>query len=482
MNNKVYFNYGSRISSKEISEAIGLTPGPGPVCGFGSVAINGNSLDVYPYGYGDEGSANINTFDPLRYQIRDRILSHRLSCKEDADPTDYNVNFCFINKDGILYRSGAQVLHIDIEGVNSGETKEVLLFAEHNYVEEAVQNQPIIRAFWNDSNFRFYDLYKRSTDTYYPISISSRKATISKDNDPAYNGNITYKTLIDNVESACETYRRNQKNMVFLGVYGEGFDLLNNNNLENFSIVPYNGIFPLEVRYNQNIHSYLTESIGRLENFVGYKYIDTKQDKDGNPFNNLAKYVENLIEDRIKSIKDLIDSSILAPGSIILFDGENIPIGWEDYSKASGRIVIGYKEGGIPLYNPSTGIKSNELTTVGSVYNPLEEYGTYSIKIKGSDLPKHFHGIGLKLGRQDNDQDAYSVMACNYSDRSKGWNGDAPDHDYNPVGGVQDGTVISSANLTVPIDYTSESSKDELILSKLPPSITLRYIRKKASQ
>ena len=479
MNNKVYFNYGSRISSKEISEAIGLIPGPGPICGFGSATINGSSLDIYPYGYGDEGSANTDSYDPLRYQIRDTIFSHRLSCREDADPTDYNVNFCFINKDGILYRSGDQVLHLEIEGVNSRETKEVLLFAEHNYVEEAVQNQPIIRAFWNSSSFNFYDLYKKSLDNYYPIARDLRKAAIAKDNDPAYNGKITYKGLIDKVESICETYRKNQKNMVFLGVYGEGFNSLDNNKKENFALIPYMGKFPSTINYNQRIHSYLTESIQRLENFVGYSEVDSQLNDSGKPFKSLAEYVEYLVNKKIKDIKTLIDGAILAPGSIILFEGENIPVGWEEYSKAKGRIVVGYTEGGIRIDTPSG--NTQELTTVGSIYNPDDTYGTWSIKINGKNLPKHYHGIGLVAGRQDDAMDVFSLMPCNYIDRNQNINGEALDVGYNPVRGIQKGTVITSANLTEKSDYNSESTNDYLVVSKLPPAITLRYIRKKAS-
>lgn len=479
MNNKVYFNYGSRISSKEISEAIGLIPGPGPICGFGSATINGSSLDIYPYGYGDEGSANTDSYDPLRYQIRDTIFSHRLSCREDADPTDYNVNFCFINKDGILYRSGDQVLHLEIEGVNSRETKEVLLFAEHNYVEEAVQNQPILRAFWNSSSFNFYDLYKKSLDNYYPIARDLRKANIAKDNDPAYNGKITYKGLIDKVESICEIYRKNQKNMVFLGVYGEGFNSLDNNKKENFALIPYMGKFPSTVNYNQRIHSYLTESIQRLENFVGYSEVDSQLNDLGKPFKSLAEYVEYLVNQKIKGIKTLIDGSVLAPGSIILFEGENIPAGWEEYSKAKGRIVVGYTEGGIRIDTPSG--NTQELTTVGSIYNPDETYGTWSIKISGKDIPKHYHSVGLGKGRQEHGDERFNIMPANYPDRWKGVNGEAPDPMVNHINGIQDGSVITSANLTEPTIFTSETPNDYLVLSKLPPAITLRYIRKKAS-
>lgn len=267
--------------------------------------------------------------------------------------------------------------------------------------------------------------------------------------------------------------------MVFLGVYGEGFNSLDNNKKENFALIPYLGKFPSTVNYNQRIHSYLTESIKRLENFVGYSEVDSQLNDLGKPFKSLAEYVEYLVNQKIKGIKALIDGAILAPGSIILFEGENIPVGWEEYSKAKGRIVVGYTEGGIRIDTPLG--NTQELTTVGSIYNPDETYGTWSIKINGTSLPKHYHGVGLVAGRQDDAKDAYSLMPCNYIDRNQDINGNALDVDYNPVGGIQKGTVITSANLTEKSNYNSETPNDYLVLSKLPPAITLRYIRKKAS-
>ena len=484
MSSKVYFNYGSKISSKEVSEAIGLIPGPGPICGFGSANINGNNLDIYPFGYGDTGSANITSFDPLRYQIRDNIYSHKLSCKTDSDPTDYNVNFCFVNKDGILYRSGSQVLHTPIEGVNNKETREVLLFAEHNYVEEAVQNQPILRAFWNDSSERFYDLYKKSQDIYYPTARDKRKASIDSSKDPYSSGEVTYKSLIETVESVCEVYRTNQKNMVFLGVYGEGFDLMNNNKREDFAIIPYLGKYPATINYNQRIHSYITESILRLENFIGYIKIDSSTKKDGSAFTSIVEYLEYLMDEKIKILREDINKLGLVQGSIILFDGEVIPEGWEEYTKASGRVVIGYTEGGINL-DTSDDSNRRELTTVGSIFNPIPGNGIYTIKIEGKDLPYHCHGIGLHKGKQDNSSDRTKLVVCNYQDRDRSisgnWSHD-DGKDYHLVNGIQEGTVVTSPNLTNPVDFTTVTTKNTMIIDKLPPCITLRYIRKKATK
>ena len=84
-------------------------------------------------------------------------------------------------------------------------------------------------------------------------------------------------------------------------------------------------------------------------------------------------------------------------------------------------------------------------------------------------------------GWHDDATDTYNLIPCNYMDRNQNLNGNAPGLEYNPVGGIQKGTVVSSANLTEKTDYNSETPNNSLIISKLPPAITLRYIRKKAS-
>ena len=106
----------------------------------------------------------------------------------------------------------------------------------------------------------------------------------------------------------------------------------------------------------------------------------------------------------------------------------------------------------------------------------------YTLKIGSSDLPKHSHGLGVKYGWQDNSSDVRKLMICNYPDRNKDINGDSVGQTYNPIGGIQQGTLVTSPNLINPEDFTSVSSKDTIILDKLPPCITLRYIRKKNTE
>ena len=46
MAQEVYFNYGDKIRSRRIAEAIGLPSGIGPICGFGSGKVQNNRLLV----------------------------------------------------------------------------------------------------------------------------------------------------------------------------------------------------------------------------------------------------------------------------------------------------------------------------------------------------------------------------------------------------------------------------------------------------
>lgn len=481
----VYFNYGSRIESKRLAEAIAMPFGVGPICGFGSAEINGKFLKVYPWAVGDENGAGSDNFtDPARFLMRDLIRSHHIPRSEDADISAYRITFGCIAKDGILYRSGESSLNnIPIEG-SKGVYNQVLLFAEHRHITEPVNNVVSFRAFWNESSFDFFNLYKESLDIYYPNSSKSRKASISEKYDPSFNRKLSYDYLMDKVEAACSTYQNYQKSMVLIGVYGDGINNdPDNGKVEKFAIVPYGGQFPVSLRYNWSIHSYFKEAINRIESFIDYTTIDKALDPDTGQslnFTSLTKYLEWVINKKTAYLQQQIESVSLPTGSIILFDGEKIPKGWEAYDKAAGRVVIGYTAGGIPLNTSEEG-NQTILQNLGDVYNPLRADERYQIVLKGTDLPKHYHGIGLSAGRQDNAKDAYSTCLCNFNNRWLDINGNMWDFGYNPVTNIVRGAVLSGANILDITDPTSETNKESLVISKLPPAITLRYIKKTSS-
>lgn len=485
MTGDVYFNYGSRIESKRLAEAIAMPYGVGPICGFGSADINGNYLKVYPWAVGDENGAGSDNFtDPARFLIRDLIRSHHIPRSEDADISAYRITFGCIAKDGILFRSGESAIdNIPIEGTK-GIHNQVLLFAEHKYVTEPVQNLVSFRAFWNESNFDFFDLYKKSLDVYYPSNNSVSRASINDNSDPALKESMSYDYLINKVEAAVPTYQSNQKVMVLIGVYGEGINnKLDGGQLEKFAIVPYNGRFPAPISYNWAIHSYFKEVMNRMETFLAYDRVNDAVNPDtGEPitFNTLIDYLEWIIDQKTKNLQKQIETMSLPIGSIILYDGEEIPPGWEEYSRSAGRIVIGYTAGGINLNTTEDG-SENILSNLGDTYDPPRAEDRYQINIKGVSLPKHVHGIGTKAGRQDNAKDVFSQCICNYVDRDTSIDGNYRDFGYNPVSNVKKGALISGINTTNINDPNSESKNDTLTLSKLLPAITLRYIKKTAS-
>lgn len=480
---EVYFNYGDKISSKRVAEAIAMPYGVGPICGFGSAAINGNQLLVKPYALGDENGTGSNNFtDPARYLVRDLIRNHHIPRAEDADVSDYRITFGVVAKDGILYRSGSDSLTVNIEG-NKGTYNQVLLFAEHRHVSEPVQNLVSFRAFWNESNFDFFNLYKKSLDIYYPSTEEARKASIADKYDPSLNEEMSYDYLINKVGSACPTYDSNQKTLVLIGIYGDGTNQTpEKEQVEKFAIVPYGGQFPVSIRYNSAIHSYFKEALSRMESFLSYDRINSAVDlQTGTPltFTNLIDYLEWLIDTKTAKLQNQIQLLAIPIGTIVLYDGEEIPRGWEVYDKAAGRVVIGYTAGGIQLNTTADGSQT-VLQNLGDTYDPLRADDRWHITIEGKDLPKHFHGLGIKAGRQDNVDDAYSTCLCNFNDRSTDINGTMWDSKYNPVSGIIKGAVLSGANI-ISSNPNDEATKEKLVFSKLPSAITLRYIKKTAS-
>lgn len=488
---EVYFNYGDRIKSKRLAEAIAMPFGVGPICGFGSASISGNTLTVKPFALGDVDGVGSNNFtDPARFLIRDLIRNHHIAREEDSDISDYRITFGVVAKDGTLYRSGNMEISVNIEG-SKGTYNQVLLFAEHKHVSEPVQNLVSFRAFWNESNFDFFNLYKKSQDIYYPSTKSARKASIADKNDPYANEEMSYDYLLNKVGLACSTYSSNEKTMVLIGIYGDGTnntpadDTPGNpgGQVEKFAIVPYGGQFPVSIRYNSAIHSYFKEALSRMETFLAYDRIEAAQDpKTGAPltFTTLIDYLEWLIDIKTANLQDQITSLAIPNGTIVLYDGEEIPRGWESYDKAAGRIVVGYTAGGIQLNTTAEGSQT-VLQNIGDTYDPANASDQWHITLKGTDLPKHFHGLGIKAGRHDNASDAYNTCLCNFSDRTTDINGTMWDSKYNPVSGIIRGAVLSGANITNNADPNSERTVDQLVFSKLPRAITLRYIKKTAS-
>lgn len=92
-------------------------------------------------------------------------------------------------------------------------------------------------------------------------------------------------------------------------------------------------------------------------------------------------------------------------GSIMLWDTTTPPTGWEIYTAAQGRFVMGHIGGGINIYNnpkQNTLDWSTVLKNVGDTYDPATpglNIGAYGFYIGGTDLPLHQHAIAASSGK-----------------------------------------------------------------------------------
>lgn len=450
---KTYFKYEGIIKSKEAAEAIAAPSGLGPFCGFGSASINGNKLVVSPQGVSGSKYANI---------IKDRIMARYMAkASEDGELPD--INFGCISRDGYIFISDEQTLTIENIQGTQGSTEEVLLFAVHTTISEPVDNPVDFVAYWNESSESFYDLFKKSTDIYYPILEENRNPNVLT-NDSYSDYNMTFSNLLEMVETACPYYSNNKNSVVLIGIYGKGTDAMTKRN-ENFSIVPYQGKFQ-EIPYTTATHSMMKESIKRTEqNNNGFPVVD----ESGNKLN-IKQYIDAQLEALRKEFADSLSTANLPIGSIILWESDVIPEGWAEYTKASGRIVIGYQAGGIQIGNEVM------LQNVGDYYTPSN--GNFVINIKGDDLPKHRHALGVSNGTQDDANKWQNVRPQSFQNRETGLNGD---HGRGtPTKGIQNGAIVVSWNL-LGESFINETSVETLTIEKLPPTITLRYIQKISS-
>ena len=453
---KTYFKYEGIIKSKEAAEAIAAPSGLGPFCGFGSASISGNKLLVSPQGVSGSKYANI---------IKDRIMARYMAkASEDGELPD--INFGCISRDGYVFISDEQTLTIENIQGTQGSTEEVLLFAVHTMISEPVDNPVDFVAYWNESSESFYDLFKKSTDIYYPIPEENRNPNVLT-NDSYSDYNMTFSNLLEMVETACPYYSNNKNSVVLIGIYGKGTDAMTKRN-ENFSIVPYQGKFQ-EIPYTTATHSMMKESLKRTEqNNSGFPVVD----ESGNKLN-IKQYIDAQLDALRKEFADSLSAVNLPMGSIILWESDVIPEGWAEYTKASGRIIIGYQAGGVQIGDEMF------LQNIGDYYNPSR--GNYVIKLSGDELPRHRHSVGLGRFKYENDNEATGYTIRNYNLRDTSLNGQVGQYGNNAPGQVaQQGAVETSWNL-IGESYTNETSKTSIEIEKLPPTITLRYIQKISS-
>lgn len=454
---KTYFNYGEDISSKNSAEAIAMVHGCGPIIGFGSAEIDNTS-----------GVINISplpdTNDPM-YRIMVGRLKQWKITKGMGDPEGNQTNFAGIAKDGTIFGTDQNQLQINIQG-SKGSYNEVLVFAHHVPVSEPVSNPVTFMAFWSEGNESFYELYQRSIDPYYPKPVADRNYNFNE-NDGT-NNDLNYDSLEAKVAAACTYYANNANALILIGIYGTGNNAVTNATGEKFALVPYNGDFPDHFNYTPGIHQSLKLSLSRIEKILGVNSSSSDQGTTS-----IEELLAQMKQEITKEMREEMAMIAMPVGSIILWDGDQIPEGWAEYTNAAGRVVVGFSSGGIQVPTSINGTgTSTILGSVGSLYNPVD--GDYAAKITASELPRHRHGVGVGKGGQDNSSDDDKSTLQNWDNRTFGLNGDVGDR--GATVSVANGGVYTSHNFTN--EAQSVQNATQLNVIKLPKSITLRYIIK----
>lgn len=461
---KTYFKFNGTLSSKDIVEAISSPIGIGPFAGFGSGTISddGTKITIKAGNINDRATVN----EKLQSLISDRILARYIPKYEGLEAAD--INFGCISRDGYIYTNPNGTLELPIQGTKSG-LNEVLVFAKHTRVTEPVDNPVEFEAYWNQSTICFYDLFKKSLDPYYPTPVNQREINFIN-NDPLVkvvddsdNRKIfSYEYLIAQVAQAVNNY--SSENMVLVGIYGKGSNKLTSTSIiEPFAIVPYGSVWPTQVPYNTAIHGSLSESLKRIEAILS--------DWDSN--NSIKRYVENTLTKFKEDINKTVALASLPQGSILLWDSSNIPDGWEEVTAAQGKILMGYLEGGITVKG------SKVLTSLGATYTPASSQ-EYDFTIDASNLPRHAHAMGVTLSESQVNVTEGTIklpMIQSYGNRNNALNGSVGG-DNNTTIEVQQGAIVTSYNLTAAGSFNTQSNKDNLQIEKLPPTITMKFIRK----
>lgn len=524
-----YFNYQAQLRSLDLSRAISIPKGVGPFTGFGSAdfiratgstgASSSYNISLKPEYYSQKNSPKVEGFLPnysfLTPLIRDiqrhhnTLMNEQLALNLDAsqyqETLENNVTFGLITRDGFICINNKSDWSIPISNyTGSSAPKEVVVFARHNYVAEAIDNPVTLEAYainyristldtdaGSSSNYSdinsFYDLYRRSMDIYYgqnnPTPDFGQHNPLSNENTLGVR--LSYYDLIEYVKSKVTEVDYDSENLTLIGIYGKGTfsDDSSQNSEEYFSIVPYEGRWPMDLPFNTAVLSDIT-----------HNFQDTKKNLEGFPYSvpntsdsnlqgmTIMEYINYKIEEVKASRADPIPSGI-----ICLWEQSTIPKGWHEYEKAQGRIVIGFKSGGI-----KAGPDGDEiLAELGTTYLDSSQASDWQINITAKNLPMHLHALALVCvswdgeGRTlDNpmvgDWKLYDPALVNGGPSTGNTN--VVNNTWKPLG-MKNGSIKTGPNLTQTDSATGVSSSNlqknsSSNLQKILPSITLMYIQK----
>lgn len=379
--NKTYFNFEQQIASKELVEAISTPHGIGPFCGFGGhkVSEDGTTITITSEPSSDAGVTADKTFyDMFHNMIHDRIKARNISKLDSVSA----VNFGCISRDGYIWTSSETSMDIIIEGIQ-GISNDIIVVAVHSPIQEAIENPVEFRAFWSQSTSGFYDLYARSIDPGYPISISKRDLSVNDNNDPYINSSFTFDSLESTLVGSLPSGVWDETTMCIIGVYGSGNNALKDNALENYRIIPYESKFPMPLDHTTAEHGLIRSALSQLFNLTS-----------GVPseYDNIIDYLKSVLKGNNSTTTITNTTAAMPKGSIIMWYGSQntIPSGWE------------LCDGGVSVNDPSftkpnlMGRVPVGLSTVNSSYaTPNTLGGNDEVTLKIDQIPSHQHKISL---------------------------------------------------------------------------------------
>ena len=373
MATKTYFGFQSQLKSKELTEAIALQHGPGPLFGYAGFSLNGPVITLTPLP--DNGDTELKEFrDHFSKLVNDRMASRKVMVQAFDGATG---NFGIITKDGYIEVNNANQIDITISNTQSTNS-EVIVIARHNYSEDVNIEMPVIyEAYWNQSTTSFFKLYKKAIDFNYPTPLAAREMEgLDINQGPQDDSQLSYSYLSSTALAATGIDLNNLADCTLVGIYGTGNDAMSETGaLQKFIILPYDGKFPMELTYSWPDVNFNKDLLRYL-----YKVFD------GMGSMTFAQYLRKLLSESDEE-KEVV--SVAVPvGTIIMWYGSTstIPYGWE------------ICDGTASVHNPSI-MKPNlmgrfpvGLSTEDSNYNkPGVTGGNNQVTLEINNIPQHNH-------------------------------------------------------------------------------------------
>lgn len=373
MATKTYFGFQSQLKSKELTEAIALQHGPGPLFGYAGFSINGPVITLTPLP--NNGDIELKEFrDHFSKLVNDRMASRKVMVQAFDGATG---NFGIITKDGYIEVNNANQIDITISNTQSTNS-EVIVIARHNYSEDVNIEMPVIyEAYWNQSTTSFFKLYKKAIDFNYPTPLAAREIDgLDINQGPQDDSQLSYNYLSSTALAATGIDLNNLADCTLVGIYGTGNDAMSETGaLQKFIILPYDGKFPMELTYSW-------PDVNFNKDLLRYLY----RVFDGMGSMTFAQYLRKLLSESDEE-KEVV--SVAVPvGTILMWYGSTstIPYGWE------------ICDGTASVHNPNI-MKPNlmgrfpvGLSTEDSDYNkPGVTGGNNKVTLEINNIPQHDH-------------------------------------------------------------------------------------------